>query len=828
MKQIFDKYQVANLRFNGQKSQVCCPRVQYLGYQFDETGVRISDARAQIIKDWPTPKNVKQVRSFLGSINFVKRLVPRHAELTCPLRELLRPNVEFKWGPEQHKSFDLIKQTLSSDTVLAYPRFDNLKDCPFVVICDGSKRSVGSALGQIQPDGSTRIIEYRARPISERESLGSATALELVSLIQAIRWHEPFLRLAPFVIKVDHVTLTYLRELKHSKNPKLFRYALLLSEFDYKIEYTKGRTHTLADSLSRRPFTQAKRDQVEKSQQEVDPLFLSAISEELFEDMIPSDDQIWKSHSRHYRRHAKIMHLAPITLQQNVPPSAPNLDAAQPQQQQPLSSTDDNSDTAPFPTVDDIVNAAENLAPISLQTQRSNEYFAKIIDFLDLQLLPKDRQQARRTILIAEHFQIVNNQLVKNAHFQRKRRAQYRPIVTQICAPKEWRLPTLAQFHDFLNHSNSERCYYTIRDRFFWPNQFADVNNYVLSCEVCQKVRYRRQKDIPSGPSLVFSVMEAVHVDFFGPISPRDGQYSFVLTLCDHSSQFLELCATKSTNATETARCIYEKYYMRHGFVPNIISDRAQSFLANLTQEVFKICKIRSNKTSGFHPHMNGIAKIQNKSLIIALRTHLMQQRTDWTRQIPSVQFAHNISVLPSLSVSPFVIIYNREPRLPIDAQTLKAVRESTVPGFAQNFLTDFDILHRSLAQTQAENREIARQHQFARARQHNLKPGMLVYKFDPTHLTKVSPKLSLKCSGPFRVKYLVGNNVARLEHVYTGREFPNLVNISHLKAAHERRQLLRHLRPQMQQSTSPASDSVLTPSQGDPIAQPLHGERAR
>jgi hypothetical protein len=322
--------------------------------------------------------------------------------------------------------------------------------------------------------------------------------------------------------------------------------------------------------------------------------------------------------------------------------------------------------------------------------------------------------------------------------------------------------------------------------------------------------------------------MAVVHVDFFGPICPRDGQYSFVLILCDHSSQFLELCATHTTNATETARCIYEKYYMRHGFVPNIISDRAQSFLANLTQELFKICKIRSIKTSGCHHHMNAIAEIQNKSLTIALRPHLMQQRTDWTRQIPSIEFAHNISVFPSLSVSPFVIIYNREPRLPIDAQTLQAIRESTVPGFAQNFLTDFDILHRSLAQTQAENREIARQHQFALVRPHNLKPGMIVYKFDQTHLTNVSPKLSLKYSGPYRVKYLVGNNVARLEHVYTGREFPNLVNISHLKAANERHQLLRHLRPQTQQPTSPASDLVLNPSQGDTSAQPLHSERAR
>jgi hypothetical protein len=188
----------------------------------------------------------------------------------------LRPNAESKWGPEQQKSYDLIKQTLASDTVLAYPRFDNLKDCPFVVICDGSKRSVGSALGQIQPDGTTRIIEYRARPTSKRESLGSATTLELIILIQAIRCHEPFLRLAPFVIGIDHVTLTFLRELKHNKNHKLLRYVLILSEFDYKIEYTRGRTDTLTDSLSRRPFTQEERDQVEKCQQEVDPLFLSA------------------------------------------------------------------------------------------------------------------------------------------------------------------------------------------------------------------------------------------------------------------------------------------------------------------------------------------------------------------------------------------------------------------------------------------------------------------------------------------------------------------------------------------------------------------------
>jgi hypothetical protein len=147
------------------------------------------------------------------------------------------------------------------------------------------------------------------------------------------------------------------------------RYALLLSEFDYKIEYTKGRTHTLADSSSRRPFSQEERDQVEKCQQEVDPLFLS-VSQELLEDMAPSESQIWKSHSRHYPRHARIMNFAPRTLENIAHLAATTQNTPQPQQ--PIPSADSGPQTVPFPTVDDIMKSTENLLPITLQRQRTN------------------------------------------------------------------------------------------------------------------------------------------------------------------------------------------------------------------------------------------------------------------------------------------------------------------------------------------------------------------------------------------------------------------------------------------------------------------------
>jgi hypothetical protein len=173
------------------------------------------------------------------------------------------------------------------------------------------------------------------------------------------------------------------------------------------------------------------------------------------------------------------------------------------------------------------------------------------------------------------------------------------------------------------------RAYYSLRERYFSKNIFSDIASYVLSCEVCQKIRYRRRKDVRSGKTPAFDVMLAVNLDHFTPVTPRDQGHAYVLLMVDNAGQYLEMCAVRTTSALETARCLYEKYYMRHGFIPNLISDRAQSFLANLTQELFKIWKIRSLQTSSFHPEMNSVAEIQNNALISGLRTHLMQKRTD-------------------------------------------------------------------------------------------------------------------------------------------------------------------------------------------------------
>jgi hypothetical protein len=119
--------------------------------------------RCDAIKNWPTPKNAKQVRTILGGATYFRRFIKSFAQLTAPLRNLTKLNVPFEWTEECETSFNALKAALTSDAVLAYPRFSQLDLFPFIITLDGSKNGLGATLLQKQPDGTEKVIIYSAR-----------------------------------------------------------------------------------------------------------------------------------------------------------------------------------------------------------------------------------------------------------------------------------------------------------------------------------------------------------------------------------------------------------------------------------------------------------------------------------------------------------------------------------------------------------------------------------------------------------------------------------------------------------------------------------------
>lgn len=105
------------------------------------------------------------------------------------------------------------------------------------------------------------------------------------------------------------------------------------------------------------------------------------------------------------------------------------------------------------------------------------------------------------------------------ANFQRKIRQQYMPLSNQLCVPASWCLPIMVGYHDFLNHANAGRAYYSIRQRYFWKNQYAGDENSVEACEVCQQIQNRKRKPIELWKTPAVETFDVIHTDHFGELN---------------------------------------------------------------------------------------------------------------------------------------------------------------------------------------------------------------------------------------------------------------------------------------------------------------------
>jgi hypothetical protein len=128
--------------------------VQYLGYVLSEGGVSASPDKVKAVRNYPTPKCVKDVRAFLGLASFYRRLVPNFAELAKPLTVLTRKNHQFSWGPCQQEAFQGLKDRLCTTPVLAFPDYK----LPFILTIETSKEAIGAVLSQVQDGIEARRV----------------------------------------------------------------------------------------------------------------------------------------------------------------------------------------------------------------------------------------------------------------------------------------------------------------------------------------------------------------------------------------------------------------------------------------------------------------------------------------------------------------------------------------------------------------------------------------------------------------------------------------------------------------------------------------------
>ena len=229
-------------------------RVEYLGHRIDATGVHISPTKVEAISKAPAPKNVTELRSFLGMINYYGKFIANLATKLHPLHAVLKDGVKWNWSDECAKSFTEVKNHLIKAPVLVH--YD--PKLPVRLAGDALNYGIGAALSHVDSKGQEHPIAFMSRTLSTSEKNYSQVEKEALSLIFGINKFRNYIYGRHFTLVMDHRALTALfgpkNEVPALAAGRLQRWALLLSSYNYTIEFRLTKAHANADGLSRLPL----------------------------------------------------------------------------------------------------------------------------------------------------------------------------------------------------------------------------------------------------------------------------------------------------------------------------------------------------------------------------------------------------------------------------------------------------------------------------------------------------------------------------------------------------------------------------------------------
>ena len=252
---IIELFSREGLKISPKKTKIAHKSFSYMGYEisFDINGepiMKIEKSKIDAICRLPPPKTPKQVKSFIGMIQYLARFLPKLNISLIPLYELTKKSVPFKWTHKHQEVFDQLKDLVTSAPAVSLPTRDGV----FLLEIDTSRIGTGSILKQIQ-NGQDKIIAFNSKKLPTACASYSVSELELSGILINLKSYKSLLGNRHFYVSTDHKSLLGLLKSKvEPPTPRLARLVEKLLAFNFSLSYKKGANLIVADYLSRNPL----------------------------------------------------------------------------------------------------------------------------------------------------------------------------------------------------------------------------------------------------------------------------------------------------------------------------------------------------------------------------------------------------------------------------------------------------------------------------------------------------------------------------------------------------------------------------------------------
>lgn len=671
---VLEKLEKADLRVSPDKSAFHKQEVEFLGFVIRPNEIRMDPAKITSIKEWPTPKNVKDIQSFLGFGNFYRRFIQGYSAIVNALTKLTRKDIPFAWRQEQQRAFDTLKERFTTAPILV--TFD--PERPITVETDASDYAIGACLSQPDDNGKLHPVAFYSRSMSPAELNYDIHDKELLAIVAAFKQWKVYLEGPKHQVSIltDHKNLIYFTSTK-VLNRRQVRWSEELAVFNYKITYQKGSENNRADALSRRS------DYLENKK---------PISQAIFA-LQPNGD-----------------------IEHNT---------------QRLAATFQIQETH---WKQDILNGY------------ANDAFAKTLEATPSRDFTRD----------SDNLWIIDN---------------------RVYVPLAMHQRIIREIHD-QDHQGVGRTMERIMRHYYVPRLRNKVEDFVKSCDTCQRSRHERHKPygllqpLPAPPG----AWKSISMDFITDL-PRSttwttkDTFDTILVVVDRLTKYVYfLPFYKTGTARQLAQLLVERVFCNHGTPSDIVSDRDKLFLSHFWQTTMELLNVRTKLSTSFHPQTDGQTERTNQTLEQYLRAFVNYKQTNWASLLPIAQFTCNTYCNASTTISPFQAVYGILPTLRFEEHSIKTFSEAAKANIDMIKATQ-NQLRMELAKASTTQIYHANKH---RSGGPDLKEGDTVYLRRKNIKTKrPSNKLDVTKLGPFVIQKKLGPVTFRLKLPRTMRIHP-------------------------------------------------------
>ena len=254
LEMVLKKLAEVGFRAKREKCIFQAKEVSYLGHRIDAEGLHPLEEKVRAIVEAPRPRDVRELKAYLGLLNYYGRFLPNISTVLAPLHLLLGKNCTWKWGRDQEEAFSESKKLLQSSTVLIH--YDPKKE--LLLTCDASPYGIGAVLSHRLNDGSDKPIAFASRTLAPAEKKYAHIEREGLAVVFGVKKFHNYLSGRSFQIISDHKPLQALfgehKAVSSVASARIQRWALTLAAYDYTFSYKPGQEISNADALSRLPL----------------------------------------------------------------------------------------------------------------------------------------------------------------------------------------------------------------------------------------------------------------------------------------------------------------------------------------------------------------------------------------------------------------------------------------------------------------------------------------------------------------------------------------------------------------------------------------------